>query len=91
MKKFLKALGLFVLALVAVGFLFKAQLVEVAKNAITSDMFIAADTDSFDPGVPVGATFPAINALHEGREVLDVGEFIGDKGMIFIANRSADW
>lgn len=91
MKKFFVVLGLFLLALVAAGALFREQVLEVAKSAITKDMFVTADTDDFNPGLPVGATFPAISALHEGRQIYDVGEFLRDKGMIFVANRSADW
>ncbi len=83
------ALTLVSLLIITVGgaFLFKDQLF----NAMTADMFIAADTDSFDPGVAIGDSFPAVRAIHQGREITDAGEFIHDKGMVFIANRSADW
>lgn len=72
-------------------YLFRAQLWEVTKNAITKDMFIAADTDSFDPGLPVGSHFPAIKAIYQGSEITSVDQFVHDKGMVFIANRSANW
>ena len=91
MKKFVLSFFVLAIAVVAVGALFKEQLWEVAKQAITADMYVAADTDSFDPGISVGSSFPAIKALHDGREVYGAGEFVRDKGMVFIANRSADW
>jgi len=72
-------------------YMFRGQLWEVAKNAITSDMFIAEDTDNFDPGLAIGTPFPAIRATYQGKEITDVRPFIHDKGMVFIANRSADW
>ena len=55
------------------------------------DVFIDADTDDFDPGLPIGAEFPPIRALYQGREINDIGQFIRDRGAIFIANRSVDW
>jgi hypothetical protein len=82
----------FVLLVVAAGlYLFKAQLWDFTAKKLTADMFVQADTDSFDPGITVGEQFPDIHALYQGREVTDVGEFIHDKGMVFVANRSADW
>ncbi len=72
-------------------YLFRAQLWEVAKEKLTADMFIAADTDDFDSGLAIGMSFPAIKAIYQGREISSVSPFIHDKGMVFIANRSADW
>jgi hypothetical protein len=81
-----------VLLVVAAGlYLFKAQLWGFTVKKLTADMFVQADTDSFDPGIAIGEQFPEIRARYQGREVTDVGEFIHDKGMVFIANRSADW
>lgn len=57
----------------------------------TSNMFIASDTDSYDKGLPIGSTFPPLKAQYQGKVVSDLRPFIRDKGMIFIANRSADW
>lgn len=57
----------------------------------SKDTFIAADTDNFDPGLAIGETFPNIKAMYQGEEVNDVRPFAQHKGMIFIANRSADW
>jgi len=55
------------------------------------DIFVPEDTDAFDPGLPVGARFPQIRALYQGREITDIDQFIGDKGAVFLANRSVDW
>lgn len=55
------------------------------------DIFVPADTDSFDPGLPIGAQFPAIRALYQGQEITDVSGFMGEKGAVFFANRSVDW
>lgn len=82
----------FVLLVAAAGlYLFKAQLWDFTAKKITADMFVEADNDTFDPGIAVGEQFPEIHALYQGREITDAGEFIHDKGMVFIANRSADW
>ena len=55
------------------------------------EMFIAADTDGFDPGLAIGEQFPTIRALYEGEEITSIDSFMGERGAIFIANRSADW
>ncbi len=55
------------------------------------DMFLEADTDRFDPGLPIGARFPAIRAIYEGQEIDNIEQFFGDKGAVFFANRSVDW
>lgn len=55
------------------------------------NIFIRQDTDSFDPGLAVGAQFPRIRALYQGREITDIDQFIGENGAVFFANRSVDW
>ena len=55
------------------------------------NVFIPEDTDSFDPGLPIGTSFPPIRALYQGREITDVDQFIRDKGAVFLVNRSVDW
>lgn len=72
-------------------YLLRGQLWEGIKTTLTADMFVEADTDDFDPGVAIGSTFPAVRAHYQGREIKDLQPFIHDKGMVFIANRSADW
>ncbi len=66
-------------------------LLATAQTNYTKDMFVAADTDSYDKGLPIGSTFPSLKALYRGEVVSDLRPFIHDKGMVFIANRSADW
>ena len=91
MKKFLLGL-LIVLALAGVGvFLFQEPLKEFVFEKITSDMYVAVDNDSFDPGLAVGEQFPAIRAQRDGVLVTDIAPLSGTKGMVFIANRSVDW
>ena len=55
------------------------------------EMFIAEDTDGFDPSLAIGDQFPPIRALYEGEEISSIDGFMGERGAIFIANRSADW
>jgi hypothetical protein len=42
-------------------------------------------------GLPAGAQFPEIRAIYQGREVIDIGQFFGDRGLAFFAVRSVDW
>ena len=55
------------------------------------NMFIAEDTDGYDPGLAIGEQFPAIRALYQGEEISSIDGFMGENGAIFIANRSANW
>ncbi len=55
------------------------------------NMFLDEDTDSFDPGLPVGAEFPEIRAIYDGVEINGIESFFGDKGAVFLAMRSVDW
>jgi len=55
------------------------------------NMFLDEDTDDFDPGLPIGAQFPAIRALYQGQEITDLDQFQGDRGVALFAVRSADW
>lgn len=91
MKKFFTLFGSLVLVAAGAGFLFRGELWAAAQELITKDMYVSADTDSFDPGLPVGAKFPTVRALHDGSEINDIEPLIGAKGMVFVANRSADW
>ena len=81
-----------VFLVIAAGvYLSRVQLWEIAKDKLTADMFVDADTDSFDPGLAIGTAFPTIKVIYQGREISDVSQFVHDKGMVFITNRSADW
>ena len=64
---------------------------QVMAQPNLDEMFIAADTDEFDPGLAIGEQFPPIRALFEGEEITSIDGFMGERGAIFIANRSADW
>ena len=55
------------------------------------EMFVAEDTDGFDPGLAIGTQFPSIRALYQGDEITSIDQFLGEAGAIFIANRSANW
>ena len=89
-KQFSILAGLVVVAAIGI-FVFRAQNVEATDPDITENMFISSDADSFDPGLPVGAQFPAIHALYQGEEITGIDRFIRDKGAIFVAVRSVDW
>lgn len=72
-------------------YLFQDKLMTFANGKITADMFVEADSDSFNPGLSVGETFPAISAFYQGQQLTGIQQFSGDKGMVFFANRSVDW
>lgn len=91
MKKVLIGTLAVVIALGVAGYLFRQPLMRAVADRLTTDMFVAADTDAFDPGLPVGARMPAIAARYDGRTVQDVSEFMGDNGLVLYANRSVDW
>lgn len=91
MKKLLLGFVGAVAIAVGAGYVFREPLWVAAQQAITADMFVSADTDDYDVGLAIGQTFPPIKALHQGQPVTDVSQFIADKGMVFIANRSANW
>jgi hypothetical protein len=91
MKKTL-TITLVVIAVAGVGlYLFRAPLFDAVAERLTADMFVAADDDAFDPGIPVGATLPAIRARYQGRTVTGLSEFVGSNGLVLFANRSVEW
>jgi|TARA_B110000116_G_C16710996_1_gene524465 hypothetical protein len=55
------------------------------------NMFLDEDTDSFDPGLPIGSDFPSIRAISRGQEINDVQGFYEEKGLVVFAIRSVDW
>jgi hypothetical protein len=91
LKKFLQGFAIFTAVAVIAIYLGREPLKEMAMGAITKDMFVAEDTDAFDAGLAVGTRFPALNVRYQGEQINDMGQFLSDRGMIFIANRSADW
>lgn len=91
MGKILAGVVGFIVLTVGVGFLFKAEVKSFVRENITIGMFVEADTDSFDAGLPVGDSFPAIKAIYRGEQVASIQQFMGDKGLALFANRSVDW
>ena len=91
MKKFLLWTAGTLAVLVLGIYVFRVQIFHALEGPITANMFVSQDTDGYDPGLPVGARFPAIRALYQGREITTIDQFMGARGAIFIASRSADW
>lgn len=101
MKKFLKGFATVVIILglpfAAVMLdappikLFGGKVIGILEDPVNSGMFVSEDTDTFSPGLPVGARFPAIRALYQGREITGIDRFMGARGAVFVAVRSADW
>lgn len=56
-----------------------------------ASIFVHSDTDPFDPGLAIGAQFPSIRALYQGKEITQIDQFMGKNGVVFFANRSVDW
>lgn len=71
--------------------LFGGKVIGLLEDPVTSGMFVSEDTDSFSPGLPIGARFPAIRALFQGEEINSIDRFMGERGAVFVAVRSADW
>ena len=71
--------------------LFGGKVVGLLADTVTGDMFVAEDPDAFSPGLPIGARFPTIRALYQGEEITGIDQFIGARGAVFVAVRSADW
>jgi len=91
MKRFLKGLAIVVVVAGILVFAFDEQIKQFVYDGLTDDMFVAADTDEFDPGPLLGSHFPGVNASYRGRELKLINEFYGENGTVFIATRSADW
>ena len=91
MNKFLIVLGVIVVVTVVGIYVSREQASENVEPMVPANMFISNDTDDFDPGLPIGAQFPAIHALYQGDEIAEIDQFIRDKGAVFLAIRSVDW
>jgi peroxiredoxin len=91
MKKALIVLATIVVAAAVLVYLGREPLKEAAYEQLTKNMFVAADTDDFDPGPALGSHFPGLRATYNGREVSLIEEFAGANGTVFIASRSLDW
>jgi len=75
----------------ALGYLWRQPLKEFAYSVLTRDMFVARDTDAFDPGPALGSRFPGLRASYRGRDITLIEDFAGRNGTVFIASRSLDW
>lgn len=101
MKKILKGFAAVVIILGLAGAavmldtpptrLFGGSVIGLLEDPVTSGMFVSEDTDGFSPGLPIGARFPSIQALYQGREINSIDQFMGERGAVFVAVRSADW
>jgi len=91
MKRILTGIALVAATAALVVYAFREPITGVVSEQLTADMFVAADTDAFDPGPAIGSPFPLINALREGRTENTVTPFMATTGLLFIANRSVEW
>jgi peroxiredoxin len=71
--------------------LFRDPIKQAAYDRLTDDMFVAADSDDFDPGPAVGSRFPGLNAVYGGRRIQLLEELAGSRGTVLVASRSLDW
>ena len=91
MKKALLIALCVLLAAAALLYLFREPVKQALYGRITDDMFVAGDSDDFDPGPALGSQFPGLRASYQGREITLLDEFAGKSGTVFIASRSLDW
>jgi peroxiredoxin len=91
LKNTLKILAALLLLTLALAYVFREPLKELAFTVLTQDMFVASDKDDFDPGPAVGSNFPGLQASYQGRTITLINEFAGRNGTVFIASRSVDW
>jgi len=91
MKKWLIGIVGSIAVVVLAGWIFREPLMAAVVDRMTANMFVAEDADSYDPGIAVGERLPAVRALHDGTEVVDLNRFAGPKGMVLFVNRSVDW
>jgi peroxiredoxin len=91
MRRLSIAGGVALLTVAVVFYVFRGDMKEAAYDAITENMFVAADNDDFDPGARIGTMFPGVRATYQGRDINLIQEFAGPNGTAFIATRSAEW
>ena len=91
MKRTLKILAALFLLVLALAYVFREPLKELAFTVLTQNMFVARDNDDFDPGPATGSFFPGLQATYQGRRITLINEFAGRNGTVFIASRSVDW
>ena len=91
MKRILISTVIVIVTGVTSIFLFREPIAVLAKEQLTSDMFVAEDEDQFSPGINLGENFPQIRAWYQQVEKQDLQEFMGSKGLVVFLNRSVDW
>lgn len=91
MRKFLVMVAVALATATVLIYSFRANIEEAAYDKLTENMFVPADSDSFDPGPALGSTFPGVRALYQNREINLLNEFAGTNGIAFVASRSLDW
>ena len=91
MKRMLVIAAFTLAAMVLILYQYRAPLKEAAYAKLTESMFVAADTDQFDPGPAIGSHFPGVRASFEGRVITLIDEFAGKNGTVLVASRSLDW
>jgi peroxiredoxin len=88
-KILISAILIVVIAVVSINFsLIKEEFIE---QFITAEMFVDADIDQFDAGPNIGLKIPPINAIYDGKIILDITTFSGESGLVLVINRSLDW
>lgn len=81
-----------ILAIFVIGFIFRVKIRDfIYVDLVTSDMFVTADSDNFDPGLRVGLVFPDMRAIYKGEIINEISQFKKEKGVILIASRSYGW
>lgn len=91
MKKILLILLTVLLVAAAALYVWREPLKQTAYARLTEGMFVAQDTDDFDPGPALGSRFPGLRARYQGREIALIEEFAGVNGTVVVASRSLDW
>jgi len=91
MTKILVAAAVALATATALIYMYRVDVKEAVYDKLTENMFVPADTDSFDPGPALGSTFPGVRALYQDREISVLNQFAGPNGIAFVASRSLDW
>lgn len=90
-KKIVIGVGVFLLVVIAAGYIFREPLKDMAIMILTEDMFLEEDTDTFDPGVSAENQFPAVRVSYQGEELSSLMDFAGPRGLVIMFSRSVVW
>ncbi len=91
MKKILPGITLVLMACLVTAYIYRAPIKQAAYDLLTRDMFVATDSDDFDPGPAIGSHFPGVTASWRGGDVRLLNRFAGPRGTAFVAIRSVSW